>query len=405
MHLRFYGADPEVDKRRFRFTLMRSPRNALQRTVLVLLTLVLFSASAIAAAAEDQPPQKGGFPLWLAVWLSVFVFSLALGHRWGKARSMKFDDPRYQVHFQKYINQKVSQALTWAPERNANGELAKLSAIWSCRFCSGITAYFYDSSTGKHHVEAPKPSDLDYSHPPRNGISFDQVMKAFGLATPVIATIAIPVGVAAAPVQAFAAPTAANAVTNLATMIGNASGLNKLMWVVLAIFLLVSGFWLGYKWGFCDQPKITEQLEKLLKNDVFWQGVANLNDVDKLTQGWTFETRNQVVLVKRAGETTFANVASVDAPAMTVPGSIPAMPSLGFALGSTAGNLGLSPLTTGLHLLNYVTTAPPIDVVLALRQAGETSMAERLKQQEGKFLGHWSAGFPGFGFSVTLPGK
>lgn len=366
-------------------------RDSLRRAGLVLLMLGLFSASAFAAVAEEQPPQKGGFLLVLAVWLSFFALSLTLGYTWGKARSIKFDDPSCQVHFQKYIARKISKTLTWVPERDPNGELAKLSATWSCRFCSGITAYVYDSSMGKHYVEPPKLSDLDQSNPPRNGISFPQVMKAVSIATPAIGAVVLPMGAAAVPVHAFAAPTTANAIPNLASLVGNSSGLNKIMWIGLAIFLLVSGFWLGYKWGYCDQPKITERLEKLLEKGVFWQGVANLHSVGNLTQSWTFETRNNVVLVKRASESAFANVVSMVAPGLPVPAPSLARPSLKFAL---PGGLGIRPLTGNIGSRSYFTTAPPGDLMLALQMAGEKALAERLKQQVGTSLGEWSPGFP-----------
>jgi hypothetical protein len=220
-------------------------------------------------------------------------------------------------------------------------------------------------------------------------------MSAFAVAVPAVGVFGAPTTALAA--TNLAATTATNALPNYATLIDNATGSTKLKLVIFGLLGLASGFYLGYKWGYRDQPKLnSKRLDDLLNKDAFWQGVAALRKTE--VQTWTFETANDTVLAKRSGDLFFANVVRegntpwsglgkpvVATTATNSPGLIGGIPGKGLLAGTLFG----------ASLSGYwITTAPPGDLVTVLQQIGEQGLAHRLMTQAGRRLEGWRIGFP-----------
>jgi hypothetical protein len=367
--------------------------------VVISLVLVLLLGSAIAATRPEKKheQQQGSFSMVLAIWILVFAAALSAGYAVGKARSIDFKDPRCEGYVLKYVADKVTESIVWESKHGPNGDLTELSAVWSCRFTCGFHAHLYDSKTRIHHVEAAGPSDVDYSNPPRNGLSLGQVMSALTGAAPVVGAL----GMVGSPTVALAEASTTNALPHYATLIDNASGGNKLRLIVYGLVGLASGFYIGYKWGYRDQPKLgTESLRKLLDDDLFWQGVANFHK--SANRKWTFETRGNTVLARRADEPCFANVRRSGTPAATASVRLPNAPGLispgvveralsGGVLGGKLYSSLVQGLVTGY---SYEAAAPPDQLIADLRSAGETQFGRRLTEQAGRPLGSWCAGFP-----------
>ena len=361
--------------------------------------LLLLSSSVIASATDKTgkaDPAPRTFSHALAIWIGVFVASLAAGGALGKIRSIDFKGSKGEAHVQKYVSSKVTESIVWESEHNDSGELTELTGVWSCRFVCGIRAYVYDSKTHKHHVEPPGAKEVDYSHPPRNGLNLGEVMSGLAVTAGVVKAIGSPAVVGEV--------TKASALPNYATLIHDATGSDKVKLIIFGLGALLTGFIIGYLLVYREQPEMGSGVPKdLLKEDVFWQGVAQLRKA--CTHSWKFETRNRTVLVRRDQESIFVNVRrSVPAPAPAANPKTslswlnpelmtPAIVARAVAGTPAAGTL-FSSLMGQTPGLAYELIAPPDELITALTSAGEAQLAQRLSQQAGLHLGPWTKGFP-----------
>jgi hypothetical protein len=345
----------------------------------VVLALLAGSLVMAAVPAKKQAAEKVNPLVVAGVWAAVLAAAFGAGCAVGKMRSIDFDDSRSDPVCAKYVADKTAPEITdWVRKRGADGALIALTPVWTYRFTCGIKTLVYDSATREVRAEAVRPGDLDYSHPPRNGLSVGQAMG--GLAT--FSGSAVALGGATG---AFAATTTATAVPNYATLIGGAAGGDRIKLIVGGILGLVSGFVFGYKWVYRDQPDLgNARLAGLLEKPVFWEAVANLRP----PRTWVFETRGETVLVKRDSQPMWANVCRQISPAPNVLSGLP-------GLIKPPGPLGtLQPGFVGSLLGEYIAAAPPAAVIDDLRKAGEHALASRLTAQQGRHLGGWSLGFP-----------
>ncbi len=363
--------------------------NSIWKLAVVLLTASPLWALAPAAAPATNQQQQGSFWIVLAVWMMVFLVAMLAGYAVGKARSVDFTNPKSDRLFQQYVAAKVTESFAAEPRRGPAGELVELTPVWTFRFASGIYAHVYDTGTGKHHLEASKQAEVDFSDPPRNGLSFGQVMTAVASLPPIMALLGPPVSAMAVPVSGFAATTTANALPNYASLVSNANGSSKIRLIFFGLVGLASGVYLGYRLGYRNQPKLgAERLDRLLNDDLFWHGVATIRNAESRT--WTFESRGAVILVKRSGDADFANVSpfgSTIAAVPKTPGLTPgAMGFLGVGPvgGLLTGNrfLAGSLLTSGFQ--TRLATAPPADLIALLQRIGELHLAQQLTGQVGK---------------------
>lgn len=338
------------------------------RTLFLSVSLVLCLLPALAgpcaaqATAPEKPKDHVSWPAITAAWVLLFAASMYAGYRLGKARSINFEDPdNGEIEFQKYVAGKVRKTVVWATRRDDHGELLELAGDSTCRFRCGSRVHVYSFNRREHSQESVTEVDVDYSKPPRNGLTIGDAMGAFPVAAGVIA-FATPAVAGVA--HGIPVPTVVNAAPSYANLITQASGGDKIKLILLGLLALGLGGGLGYLWGYRNQPQITEPLKKLLEDELFWQGVAARVTAQPVGS-WVFEKRGDWVFVRPLGETLFLNARLELVPAPSKVGLPSEMPRPHMPV----------------MMMSHVPTDPPDDLIQALQQIRETALVSRLKSQ------------------------
>jgi hypothetical protein len=345
------------------------------RSRILLVTFFFLMACNVAGAAPQAAGQTNGqVKFWVVVfivWLALFAIGMTVGHVIGTAWSINYQGPKSDPDWLKYVaNKAVISATDWNRQRGAKGELISLTAVCSYRFTYGIHAWVYNSKIrDKPRRESAAVDEIDF-RPHRNGLTPKQLIAGLG-------GFGGALGAFVVPASAYAGTTTTNAVSNYAALISNVAGGNKIGLIVLGLFGFAIGYFTGFKWGYQYQPESNGgRLESLLEEESFWQQVAEL----KKPKAWTFTVRDNIILAKREGQTSYANVLRLGPTVSQISTAI-----TGTGLGSWGLLGGLGP---------YLAGAPPVELLDDLAEAGEQDLANRLAAQQGSNLGGWSIGFP-----------
>jgi len=358
-----------------------------------------------------QNPQGTNVLIVVVVWLGIFAASLGAGYGVGSARSIDFENSKSDPFVVRFVRDKaIIQTAGYRAERAADGTLIALSPLCVYRFKRGFEMFVYDAGTKTVSPEAAPLEAADWTHPPRNGLTLSTTLSLLTGSASILGasslafaapTIGSAVTVAGSAITPAAALSASGPLPSYSSLLSSSSGSSKISLIIWGILGLMSGFAIGYKWAYRDQPDFGKgRPSDLLKNPLFWQSVH----MSKKPARWIFETRSGAVLVKLDDHGEYVNVRR---------GSgnyyVPLSADLGSLSGSSqpagpqssrktfsqwsfqkAGEVRMVPLASTQSLNEtvpsnpYVVVAPPPEVLEALKAVNEEALARELVEQGGQ---------------------